>query len=156
LWGHELDILNKKASQDLFVVWTAHVGSGQAHMRNGSPEKAIDDYSKAILIKTDAEILQQRANSYAKLGRFEEAIQDITSAILMDPKSAILYYNRGTAYAKRGSFSEAIADLSKAISLSTEPNADYYMNRGNALKKLGRLDAGERDLIEAKTIKNAK
>jgi hypothetical protein len=152
LWGHELDILNKRNSRDYFVILTAHAQSGLAHTVNGSYEKAIDDFSKAILIKSNADLLQQRAIAYAKLGRFEESIQDLTSAISLDP-SATLYYNRGTAYAKHGSFSEAIADLSKAISLSTKPNADYYMNRGNALKKLGRLDAGEHDLIEANKIR---
>jgi protein O-mannosyl-transferase len=153
LWSHELDILKTKYSQDFFVIRTAYAGRGLAHMRNGSYESAIDDYSQAIYVKPDAENHERRAIAYAKLGRIGEAIQDFTSAIAMDPQSATLYYNRGTAYAKRGSFSEAIEDLSKALSLSTEPNADYYMNRGNALKKLGRLDAGERDLIEAKKLR---
>jgi hypothetical protein len=156
LWGHELDILNKRASRDYFVILTAYAQSGLAHTVNGSYENAVDDFSKAILIKSDADLLQQRAIAFAKLGRLEEAIQDLTSAISMDPKSttlATLYYNRGTAYAKRGSFSEAIDDLSKAISLSTKPDADHYMNRGNALKKLGRFDEGERDLVEAKKIR---
>ena len=112
-----------------------------------------DDFSKAILLMPNAQYHLERGIAYAKLGRLEEAIQDFTSAISLDPESSALYYNRGTAYAKRGSFSEAIDDLSKAISLSTEPNADYYMNRGNVLNKLGRLDEGERDLMEARKIR---
>jgi hypothetical protein len=153
LWGHELAVLNKQSSQSFFVYWTAYIGSGQAHVKNGSFENAVDDYSKAILIKRNAEIYQQRANAYIKMGKYEEAIEDITSAISMDPKSAVLYYNRGTAYAKHGSFSEAVDDLSKAISLSTVPNADYYRNRGIALKKLGRLKAGQSDLIVARKLR---
>jgi tetratricopeptide (TPR) repeat protein len=153
LWNHELDSLNKKSSQDTFVIWTAYAGKGFAHMRNGSYENAVDDFSKAILLIPNAQYYLERAIAYAKLGRLEEAIQDFTSAISLDPKSSALYYNRGTAYAKRGSFSEAIDDLSKAISLSTEPNADYYMNRGNVLNKLGRLEEGKRDLIEARKIR---
>jgi Flp pilus assembly protein TadD len=73
----------------------------------------------------------------------------------MKPTMAVLYYNRGTAYAKRGSLTEAVADLTKAISMSTAPNADYFMNRGNALKKLGRSEEGERDMMEASKLKNA-
>jgi tetratricopeptide (TPR) repeat protein len=155
LWGYELATLHKKNSQDFFVIWTAYAGKGLAHMRKGAYESAIDDFSKAILLKADAMNYQRRANAYAKLEMFAETIQDLTLAISMDPKSAVLYYNRGTAYARHGSFSEAIADLSKAIELSTEPKADYYMNRGNALKRLGRLDEGERDVMEANKIKNA-
>ncbi len=152
LWSHELDILEKTSSQDIFVIGTAYSGKGLAHMMSGSYEDAVDDYSKTILLIPNVEYHQERAIAYAKLGRLEEALQDFTSAISLDPTSASLYYNRGTAYAKRGSFSEAIDDLSKAISLSTEPNADYYLNRGNALKKLGRLDEGERDIIAARKL----
>jgi Flp pilus assembly protein TadD len=39
--------------------------------------------------------------------------------------------------------------------MSTAPNADYFMNRGNALKKLGRSEEGERDMMEASKLKNA-
>jgi hypothetical protein len=153
LWSHELDILNKKSSQDFFVIRTAYSGIGFAHMRNENYESAIVDFSNAILLKPHVEYHQQRAIAYAKLGMLEEAIQDFTSAISMDPKSAVLYYNRGTAFAKRSSFPEAVADLTKAISLSTVPNADHYMNRGNALKKLGKLKEGEHDLTEANNLR---
>jgi hypothetical protein len=153
LWSHELDILKKKSSRDSFVIGTAYAGKGLAHMMNGSYESAVDDYSKTILLIPNVEYYLERAVAYAKLGRLKESIQDFTSAISLDPKSPSLYYNRGTAYAQRGSFSEAIDDLSKAISLSTEPNADYYMNRGNAFKKLGRLDEGNRDLMEARRLR---
>jgi tetratricopeptide (TPR) repeat protein len=73
----------------------------------------------------------------------------------MKPAMAVLYYNRGTAFAKRGSLTEAVADLTKAISMSTVPNADYFMNRGNALKKLGRLEEGESDIEKATIIKKS-
>jgi len=156
LWGHELDTLNKNGfTGHIFVIRQAYSGIGFAHMINGSYESAIDAFSQAIILKPDAEYHQQRAIAYAKLVRFEEAIQDFTMAISLDTKNAVLYYNRGTAYAKRGLFPEAVADLTKAISMSTVPNADYYMNRGNAFKKLGRLDEGERDVMEANRIKNA-
>jgi hypothetical protein len=47
----------------------------------------------------------------------------------------------------------AVADLAKAASISAAPNADYNMNMSNALKRLGRVEEGERDVTEARKFK---
>jgi tetratricopeptide (TPR) repeat protein len=89
------------------------------------------------------------------LARYDEAIEDYSAAISIIPDVPRYYYNRGTAFAKRGLYKNAVDDFTKAISISDEPKAEYYINRGNALKKLGRLDEGESDVMEANKIKNA-
>jgi hypothetical protein len=39
--------------------------------------------------------------------------------------------------------------------MSAAPNADYYMNMSNALKRLDRREEGERDGRKQKNLRNA-
>ena len=45
-----------------------------------------------------------------KLGRYQEAIADYTTAIKINPDDADAYVNRGAAYDDLGRYQEAIAD----------------------------------------------
>jgi tetratricopeptide (TPR) repeat protein len=82
------------------------------------------------------------------LAGYVEAIKDCSAAISIIPDAPRYYYNRGTAFTKRCLFKDAVDDFNKAISISAEHKAEYYMTRGNALKKLGRLDDGARDVVD--------
>jgi len=156
LWSHEIDMLNKKSSTNVFAFWTAYGGIGYADMRNKEFESAIRNFSEVILIRPDdAGAYEQRGIAYARLGRLEAAIKDFSNAISITPYVSQLYYNRGTAFAKQGCFRQAVQDLTKAISISNPPKAEYYLNRGLALKKIGRMKEGERDMIEVDNLKNA-
>jgi len=55
-----------------------------------------------------------RANLYAELNYFNEAIEAYTKAISANAQFAEAYYNRGLVYLKMNNNSMAIADLSKA------------------------------------------
>jgi Tfp pilus assembly protein PilF len=129
---------------------------GQAYQLKKQYTEAIDDFSKAVFLNARfADAYGERGAAYIALVRYDEAIEDFSAAISIKPDVPRYYYNRGTAFTKRGLFKDAVYDFTKAISISAEPKAEYYMNRGNALKKLGRLDEGESDVMEANKIKNA-
>ena len=156
LWNYELDMLRKKSDNNWFAYWIAYRGLGEDHLRKGNYKDALNDYSEVIILKPDDfPAYQRRGIAYARLGRLKEAIKDFTAALAINPNSPALYYDRGTAYAKLGSFLEAVNDLTTAISISTKPDANCYLNRGLALKKLGRARDSERDIAEAKRLKNA-
>jgi hypothetical protein len=156
LWNYELDMLNKKADKNWFAYWIAYRGLGEDHIRKGNYKDALNDYSEVIILKPDdGPAYQMRGLAYAKLGRLKEAINDFTAALAINPDSPTLYYNRGTAFARLGSFLEAVNDLTMAISTSTKPDANYYLNRGLVLKKLGRAQDSERDIAEAKRLRDA-
>ena len=156
LWNYELDMLRKKSDNNWFAYWIAYRGLGEDHLRKGNYKDALNDYSEVIILKPDDfPAYQRRGIAYARLGRLKEAIKDFTAALAINPNSPALYYDRGTAYAKLGSFLEAVNDLTTAISISTKPDANYYLNRGLALKKLGRARESERDIAEAKRLRNA-
>jgi len=76
-----------------------------------------------------------RGNAYSELKQYEEAIEDYSKAIELNPNDAEAYNNRGTAYDELQHQEEAIGDYSKAIEL--DPNdAEAYNNRGNAYGEL--------------------
>jgi len=55
---------------------------GLAHYRNGNPNQAIDDLSKAIAIKPDPRFLDDRGNLLARQGELDRAITDLSKADL--------------------------------------------------------------------------
>jgi tetratricopeptide (TPR) repeat protein len=129
---------------------------GKAYRLKKQLDKAIDDFGKAVSFDVRfADAYGERGSSYIALARYAEAIEDYNAAISIKPEVPQFYYNRGIAFAERGLFKDAVYEFTKAISISAESKAEYYMKRGNALKKLGRLDEGERDIMEANKIKNA-
>jgi tetratricopeptide (TPR) repeat protein len=53
----------------------------------------------------------------------------------IDPKDAVIYYNRGITYGKIKDYSKALADYNQAIQI--DPNYTHaYNNRGNVYYNL--------------------
>ena len=92
-------------------------------------EKAIRDYSKVIEIDPNfAEAYRNRAASYRTQGRFDNAIEDYTSALAVK-EDKNLYYNRGVIHYDKGLNDKAIEDYTSAIKL--DPKFLFaYNNRG--------------------------
>ena len=53
------------------------------------------------------------------MGRFEEAISNYTTALLLAPNSPTPYFNRGANYHAQGDLQNALADFEKAVSLDS-------------------------------------
>lgn len=58
-----------------------------------------------------------RAFSLDKLGKYEDAYEDYTRAIEIQPKNSNAYHNRGNIGERLKRFDDAIADFTKAIEL---------------------------------------
>jgi tetratricopeptide (TPR) repeat protein len=71
-----------------------------------------------------------------------------STAIRLDPKNELAYYNRGLAYNKKGEHDRAIADLDEAIRLNPQ-DAEPYVGRGEAYASKDELDRAIADLDEA-------
>jgi tetratricopeptide (TPR) repeat protein len=70
-----------------------------------------------------------RANSYEKLGLYDQALDDHNRVIELEPASARAYYNRGNVDLAQEREREAFADYSRAIEL--DPTlVDAYVNVG--------------------------
>ncbi|MGD9502463.1 MAG: tetratricopeptide repeat protein [Methyloceanibacter sp.] len=77
----------------------------------------------------------------------EGALADYTEAVRLDPQSFIPYALRSEVYRDKGELESEIKDLDRAIALN--PRADFYDQRGNALRRLGNLDRALEDLNHA-------
>jgi tetratricopeptide (TPR) repeat protein len=96
---------------------------GASHLNAGKPEKALEDYNRAIKIKPQvAAGYLGRANTLNIMGRYEEAIEDYDITLEINPKLANAYINRASAYSHLGKYEKAIADYEKGLEL--DPKID--------------------------------
>jgi tetratricopeptide (TPR) repeat protein len=110
----------------------AFYNRGNAFYYLGVLEKAIADYSRAIVLNPDhAETFYNRANSYADLGDHERAIDDYSQAIRLKPNFDAAYYNRANSHLRGGRLLRAVEDYKKAFSL--RPGERLYRERIEAL-----------------------
>jgi tetratricopeptide (TPR) repeat protein len=77
-----------------------------------------------------------RADTYGRLGDWDNAIADCDKIIELRPNNAEAYLSRGNTYNDKGDSARAIADYSKAIELKPD-YVEAYVNRGNAYKDKG-------------------
>jgi len=111
---------------------TALYNRGIHLTRLGEIERAIEDFSRVIQIRTvDRQAYNGRGNAYFLKGDLERAIQDYDAQIKIDPLHDNAYNGRGRAYAALGQFDRAIADYDKQIEIDGQHN-DAYNNRGSA------------------------
>lgn len=122
-------------------------------LEHGDYEGAIDDFSNAIRLQPDYEVLYRAyfGRGYAKfqIGDYEGAKTDFDRSIREHSNDAEVYFWRAyTKYKLRYSANSEIADYNRAILL--DPNyAEAYFNRGHANIKNRQLRAGCRDLRKA-------
>jgi tetratricopeptide (TPR) repeat protein len=77
-----------------------------------------------------------RAQVRAGLGRHDEAVDDYTAVIALDPNYAEYHFDRAALYRRLGKNDDALADYDEAIRLSP-PFPEAYYNRGDLRSDLG-------------------
>ncbi|MGA8960414.1 MAG: tetratricopeptide repeat protein, partial [Pseudolabrys sp.] len=73
----------------------------------------------------DAAALDSRGLIYLKMGQFDSAIQDYSSALRIEPKLASALYGRGLARLKKGDAAGGNADVEAARKLETKVADDF-------------------------------
>jgi tetratricopeptide (TPR) repeat protein len=118
---------------------------------NPLADLVIHGFDKVIHVTPTVAAYNGRASAYDIKGNSERAIADYTSAIELDPKSAVAYSNRSAAYINKGDLDLALADASKAIELNPR-FAGAYVHRSSIYRKKGNLEQAISDLNEAIAI----
>jgi tetratricopeptide (TPR) repeat protein len=87
---------------------------------NKAYDEAIGDYTRAINLSqsTEATLFNNRANVYIEIGKFQDAILDLTQAIQLMPYVAVNYYNRAAVYLALNKIDLAIIDSHTAVRLN--------------------------------------
>ena len=104
---------------------------------------------------SQASALNSHARQLANDGHFEEAIQQFTEALKMDPAMSLAYNGRGYAHFRLKRYTEAVADFDQAIKLNPA-YGNAYLNRGAAKKAAGDKAGGDADLAKAREISAGK
>jgi tetratricopeptide (TPR) repeat protein len=125
---------------------------GYAEMSAGHYDAAIALYSAASRKMLDSSTLalvyQNRGRCYAKKGNDEQAIQDFTESIRLDPSPIYNVFDRGLAYVRKGEYEKARADLN--VTLEKNPNlTEAYFNRAWISMFRGEWDLAIADFSEA-------
>jgi tetratricopeptide (TPR) repeat protein len=95
-----------------------------------------------------------RANIYARRGKYTLAFADYSSAMELDPRNPLIPYDRGNAYLDTRQYELAIADYTRAIKLDAV-FALAYLNRGIAQEGAGDAKSAENDYRRALEINPA-
>lgn len=87
--------------------------------------------------KTAANKRKLEGNSALAQGRFNDAIQAYSAAILLNPSDAVFWTNRAAAQANMGMWEQARSDAEQAVKLDAQYSKAHY-RLGQALLNLGR------------------
>jgi len=96
----------------------AHFERGNAFIRSGDINRAIESFSKALRLNPNYDAaLIGRGVALCKKGDYENAMADLSEALYLDPKSAKAYYYRGSVLSTKGDYAGAIADYDCSLRL---------------------------------------
>jgi Tfp pilus assembly protein PilF len=98
---------------------------GLAFYRKGNSNQAIEDLSKAIVLKPDPRFFDDRGNLLARQGELERAVADLNKAIELAPQYAKAYGDRGLIRLMRGEATEAELDFKKCFELDAGLQAQF-------------------------------
>jgi tetratricopeptide (TPR) repeat protein len=91
----------------------------------GQLEGALTDCNKALSVQPNAETYDSRGLTYLKLGEYNLAIKDYSSALRLEPKLASAIYGRGLAKLKKGDKTGGQADIAAAKALKESIVTDF-------------------------------
>lgn len=98
-----------------------HHNRGNAYLKKGQLDRAIQDYDQAIHLGPDqVNSFVNRGNAYCNKGQLDRAIQDYDQAIRLKPDYAEAFNNRGVAYRDNEQTDRAIQDYDQAIRLTPD------------------------------------
>lgn len=99
------------------------------------PNLAIDYFTQAIrLDPNNANTYHARGMAYDQLGRYAEAVADLSCAVSLYPDNAEYYNNRGNAYYAMNKLAEARRDWEKACDMGSTHGCEN-LERFFSLKK---------------------
>ena len=98
-----------------------YVRSGDLLMGENKPEQALEYYLKAVKLSPDLQIGHQKvAETWGKLGKWQEAAKCWERALSIEPQSANAqkYFQLGDVFLKQNQLEEAISVYKKALQLN--------------------------------------
>ncbi|TAN61398.1 tetratricopeptide repeat protein [bacterium] len=89
-----------------------------------------------------------RAMEYEDKGRINDALEDYTKAIELEPNYPGTYINRGNTYNTLGNYEKAVADFNSAVNIDAKQSYAYN-NRSFSYLRLGNFGQAKEDALTA-------
>ncbi|KAM6592402.1 hypothetical protein CsatA_000105 [Cannabis sativa] len=120
---------------------------------DNEPPQKMGDLSVEVTeeMQDAAQDAKSKAMNAISEGKLDEAIDHITQAITLNPKSAIFYATRASIFVKLKKPNAAIRDANAALEINPD-SAKGYKIRGMARALLGHWEEAARDLHVASNI----
>ena len=122
---------------------------GLVKSRLDNVEKAVEDYTNALALLTEADYLYQcNFNMGICLRRLgpeylDKSIDHLKKSVEMKNDRASAHNNLGLSYFEKGEFEDALIHYSKAIGI--EPTSVHYNNKGLANYHINRQEEAKAD-----------
>jgi lipoprotein NlpI/transglutaminase-like putative cysteine protease len=159
-YAEDLRSLNK-AIGGAFAINKALFDSAAAGSAKADLPRRLQDQLLEVIKKTTetidggklagadlANVYCLRGNAQANLGRQEEALQDVNSAVRIAQNATSLSC-RGETYRRFGQFEKGITDLTNAIALGAATDGLVFRGRGIAKYYAGRLEEANEDFARS-------
>ncbi len=131
------DSAEKAISQD-HTNGDAWLNLGIAENKCNSPNKAIECFDKALLLKPDwVEVLTNKVMALIELKRYEEALEQCDRLIALEPSFVESWFNKGFILNRMGSHDLALDALDEAIKLKPD-SAEAWSQKGVSFSSLKR------------------
>lgn len=124
-----------------------------AYFAKNELDKALTDLNKAITIRQAPEFYFQRGMVNMSMRSLDAAKADMGQVMKLKPDFSPPYLMRGLISYNSAEYAEALPFFDGAI----QRNPTYYQAlfaRGATKKKLGDIDAGEKDIADARGMSN--
>ncbi|MEL6989662.1 MAG: tetratricopeptide repeat protein, partial [Bacteroidota bacterium] len=137
LWSHVLKHYNKA---------TLPYGLRGNYYRDiGDPQKAMQDYNRALKLEETAETLNSRGKLYFSANNDPLALKDYKKATELDPTVGEYFINLGACFARMGNLNQALQVINRGLAL--EPtNANGYLNRSIINESMRNYEATLQDI----------
>ena len=110
----------------------------------GKYKEAIESFSKVKNSKKNFDYYFYFGHSYSLIGNNKLAITLYDSAINIDYRNDLIFFERGFSNFVIGNSNQALKDVDKAIKINPN-NPKYYVNRGSIKYDLGFVESACKD-----------
>ena len=142
-------VYSQVADEGVSSLW--HRARGSEYMKQKSYDAAIQEFQKALQIRSDTQTHEDLAQALSSAGRLPEAAREYQTVTAQHP-TAQNYFGLGLVYAKMGSYDQAQEYFKKAAGKKSD-FAEAYFNLAVAYAKTGRLQDTMESLKQAVRIR---
>ena len=135
--------------RERFIDENSFVRAGNAFREGGDPDRAIEQYKKALARNPGGlDALVNLGSVLSEKQDLQGAADTLNQALALAPTNAAAYYNLSILHAKQGNFDEAIRCGNESVRWDPA-SASAHNNLGVFLLEKGRLDEALAHLTEA-------